>query len=128
MKPFKLPRTLAGAADLLYQTREKRLLLEKDVAAMKSQETQLKDYLIDNLPKSSATGIAGKIARATITTKDTPSVVDWEAFRAYVKKNNAWELIQKRVSDTAVRERWEEGVELPGVEHFEVKNVSLSKV
>jgi hypothetical protein len=127
-KTFKLPKTLAGAADLLYQTREKRLLLDKEVTELKSQETQLKTYLIDNLPKSEATGVAGRVARATIVTKDEPTVEDWDQFRAYVKKHNAWDLLQKRVGVTAVKARWEEGEEIPGVGHFQSVDVSLSKV
>lgn len=125
---FKFPKTLAQCADLLYETREARLAIEKQAEELKKREALLKDHLINELPKSQAGGIAGKVARVTITTKLIPQVKDWDSFRAYIKKTGSWDLIQKRVSDTAVKERWEAGKEIPGVEAFQTTGVSINKV
>jgi hypothetical protein len=46
----------------------------------------------------------------------------------YVRRNNAFELMQRRLSDTAVRDRWEAGQEIPGVAHFNKIEVSCVKV
>lgn len=127
-KGFKLPKSLAACADLLYETRAKRLEIQKQVDELAKQESALREHLIANLPKSEATGVAGKVARATIVTDTKPRVVDWDAFRAYVSKHKAFELLQKRVSDEAIQERWDAGKEIPGVERFQVVKVSLNKV
>jgi hypothetical protein len=120
--------TLAGAADELYTIREQRLKLQKQVDALAAEETVLRDYLINNLPKTEATGVAGKLARATIVTKPVPQVKDWDRFYAYVKKTNSFELLQKRLGEGAIKERWEAGKDVPGVEKFNAVTVSLNKV
>jgi hypothetical protein len=127
-KEAALPKQPAACADLLYTTREQRLALQKQVDELKALETRLKEFFIDTLPKSQATGVAGKLARVTVVQKTSPIVEDWEAFYAYVKKNNAFELMQKRLSDTAVKERWEDGKTIPGVTVNHYVDVSLNKV
>lgn len=125
---FVLPKTLAGCADLLYTTRQARLEMDKQVEAMKARETELRQHLIDNLPVSEATGVAGKVARATIVTKDEPDVQDWDATWEYIRKTKSYDLIQKRISPAAVKERWENNKVVPGIGHRTVKSVSLNKV
>lgn len=127
-KVFKIPTSLAACADLLYTTRQKRLELSKSVDEMKSQETQLCDYLIANLPKSDATGVAGKVARATVVTKQEPVVEDWDPFYKYVARTKSWDLLQRRISTTAIKARWEDKKKVPGVGTFTVVSVSLNKV
>lgn len=125
---FKIPKTLALCADLLYQTREKRLALQKDVDELASQESQLRDHIINNLPKSDATGVAGKIARATIVMKTVVEVEDWDALYKHVKKTGEFELLQKRVASKAVEERWDNKKKVPGLKPMQVPSVSLNKV
>ena len=125
---FKLPKTLAGCADALYSVREERLAAQKVVDALARKEAALREHLIDNLPKSEASGIAGKLARASIVKDTIPQVKDWVAFHAYIKRTGSFDLLQKRLSDGAVKERWEAGKSLPGVERFTVVKVSITKV
>lgn len=127
-KAFKLPEDLALCADLLYTTRQARLALDKQVDELKSRETALREYLIENLPVSNATGIAGKVARATVVTKDEPQVEDWDKFYAYVHKKKAYYLLQRRISGTAIKEVWENNKVVDGVAHITVKSISLNKV
>jgi hypothetical protein len=125
---FKLPKSLAQCADLLYTTREERLAKQKEVDALTARESALKEHLINNLPKSDASGVAGKLARVTIVTQAIPRVENWDKLYAYIKKTNSWELLQRRLGDKAVQERWDEGKNVPGVESFNVVKVSLNKV
>ena len=130
---FKLPKTLAACADLLYTTQQKRYALDKQSDAMKAEEAQLREHLINNLPKSDATGVAGSIARASISIKEVVQVKDWEGVYAHILKNakkdpGVWSLLQKRVGDKAVKEVLESGKKIPGVELMDVKTVSLNKV
>lgn len=124
----KLPRTDAEKADLLYDTRNRRLVLQKEVDELQEQETELKNYFIENLPKSKSSGIAGHTARVQLQAKTIPTVEDWAKFYKYVKKNDAFELLQRRLSDKAVEERWEAGEQVPGVGKFNVIKVNCTKL
>lgn len=127
-KPPKFPKSLAACADLLYKTREERLRLAKAVKELDEYETALEEHLIDKLPVSDATGVAGKIARVQIIPKVVPTVKDWDALWKYIFKTKATEFLQRRISVDAVTERWEAGKEVPGVERFNAKKVSVTKV
>lgn len=101
---------------------------QKKVDEIAAEETALKNHIIENLPKSEASGVAGKLARVTVVTKQVPQVKDWDAFYKYVKKTGSFDLMQKRLTDAAIKERWEAGKEVPGVEHFNAVSVSINKV
>jgi len=127
-KKFKFPKAIGACADKLYQLRERRLMMQKEVDLVEEEEKALKEYLISTLPKSEANGVAGKVARVTVVTKPVPQVKDWDLFYKYVKKSGEFELMQRRLSDTAIRERWEAGKQVPGVESFNVVSISINKV
>ena len=126
-KPIKLPKTMGACADLLYETREARLAAQKVVDELAKTEAAVREHIINNLPKSD-TGASGKKARISVVTKQVPQVKDWDKFYAHVKKTGQFELMQRRVSDGAVRERWDNGKQVPGVEPFGVVSVSINKV
>jgi len=125
---YKFPKALGACADKLFELRNKRLAEQKKVDEIAAEETALKNHIIENLPKSEASGVAGKLARVTVVTKQVPQVKDWDAFYKYVKKTGSFDLMQKRLTDAAIKERWEAGKEVPGVEHFNAVSVSINKV
>lgn len=125
---YKFPKAMGACADRLFQLREKRLEDQKKVDAIEAEEKALKEHIIQTLPKSEASGVAGKIARVTVITKAVPQVKDWDVFYKHVKKTGEFELLQRRLTDTAIRERWDAGKQVPGVESFNAVTVSLNKI
>jgi len=125
---FKFPKQLGSCADKLYELRQKRLEQQKVVDAIEAEEKALKEHIINTLPKSEASGVAGKLARVTLVTKEVPQVEDWDAFYKHVKKTGQFDLLQRRLTDAAIKERWEHGKEIPGVKHFQAVTVSINKV
>lgn len=127
-KVFIVPKTLGACADALYTTRNERLKVQKLVDDLASQETALKEHIINTLPKSDSTGVAGKLARVSVSTKTIPRVSDWAKFYAHVAKTKAFEMLQKRLGEAAIQERWDAGKPVPGVEPFTVVGVSVNKI
>ena len=130
---FKLPKSLATCADLLYETQQERYALQRAVDTLSAREAALREHLIQHLPKSDATGVAGKTARVTIVTKQVVSVTDFPAYfdfvvRSYKKNPGALALIQRRVGDAAVKELWAAQKDVPGVTPLNVPTVSVTKV
>ena len=80
MTTYKFPKTMGACADRIYELKNKRLAMQKEVDAVEAEEKALKEHIINTLPKSETTGVAGKLARVTVVTKQVPQVKDWEAF------------------------------------------------
>ncbi len=119
---------IGEVADQLYNLRQERYALQKKVDAIAKQEEELKQHLLNVLPDDGAIGVSGVRARVTITTKHVPQVVDWGQFYAHVAANQAFSLMQRRLSDAAIKEILDAGEVVPGVELRELKGLSINKV
>ena len=127
---IKFPKTMGACADLLHDTRQKRLELQKKVDELKAEESALTEYIINNLPKSEG-GAVGRKVRVTIVQKQVPQVKDWDAFYEYIRKNakkGGFALLNRAVNRSAVREIWEDGKKVPGVEPFTTLTLSINKL
>jgi len=120
-----IPKSAAQCADLLYKTREERLALQKQVEKLETLESTLKDFFINSLSKDS-TGVAGRIARVQVNPKPVPIVEDWDKLYTYIKRTGQFDLMQKRLSTTAVEERWEAKKQVPGIGRLQAKTVSCT--
>lgn len=126
--PFTMPTTIGGMADALYITRNARLAMQKLVAELDERETQIENMIIDTLPKSDQTQGAGKLARVGIKKSVKPIVEDWAKLYAHIKRTGHFELMQKRLGEPAVQERWDAGKPVPGVGEFNVIKVTVNKL
>jgi hypothetical protein len=125
---YKFPKTIGECADKLYELKAKRLAGQKLVDEVEAEEKALKAHIINTLPKSEASGVAGKIARVTIVTRDEPQISNADDFHKYITKTKRWDLMQNRLSPAGIKEMWEAGKEIPGVSRFNVVTLSLNKV
>jgi hypothetical protein len=125
---FAPPDKLGACADLLYTLREQRLQAQKVVDEFARREGIVREHIIAELPKSESQGVTGRIATALIKTKVVPVIKDWAEFYKHVKKTGAFEMLQKRLADAAIQERWEAGKKVPGVEPFTTVSVSVTKL
>lgn len=127
---YKFPKTLGACADRLYQLKEKQAEAQRVVDAIDAERKALTAHVIETLPKSEATGVAGKLARVRVVTKEVPQVSDWVAFYAYVHKTKRGDLLQRRLNEKAVGELIEANPKkgVPGVGVFKAITISLTKV
>jgi hypothetical protein len=134
-----IPESIGRCADLYHDVRDLRLAMAKEVEEVEAFERRVKQHIIDNLSKSEDSGAAGLRYRAQRVEKEVPRVVaivdgdedtaaGWQRFWDYVAKTRRFDLIQKRLADKAVKEMWEAGEVIPGVERFKSVDVSITKI
>lgn len=123
-----IPRSIGRTADLYSDVRALRLAMEKEVEAVKARETELREYIIANLSKSDDTGAAGLRYRAQIVMKDVPRATDWPSVHKFIQETGRFDLLQKRLGETAVKDMVEQGEQIPGVEIVHVPDVSITKI
>jgi hypothetical protein len=79
------------------------------------------------MPKDS-TGISGKLARVTLVQNTVVRVDDWPTLYRFIGETGSYDLLQRRVSDKAVKDRWELQKVVPGVSPFSVTNLSINQL
>lgn len=127
-KPVKIPKTTGACADRLYAIKEEIGALEAEQNKLKEERRAIEDYLVNELPKDDARGVSGRVAKVSISSKPIATVKDWDAFYKHILKTKDFSLMQRRVADPAVREHWDAGKKVPGVDAFNVVKVSVTKI
>jgi hypothetical protein len=122
------PDGIGDCIDLAYQIRAERLDLEKQVKFMKQRELALRNHLYDKFGETGINGARGNIATCSTSEELKPQVTDWEQVYQFIITNNAFELLEKRIARIAYRERYENGIIIPGTEAYLYPKMSLTKV
>ena len=115
--------------DTLKSMRDLRLDAQRKVDAMKSQETMIQNGLIEYLTTHpEINGVIGTTHKGILRTTDQPIVTDRGVLQDYIVANDAWDLINYNLSAPAVRTRWDDEVELPGVGTVQQTKLSVTKL
>lgn len=139
-----IPVNPGRAVDLYHDIRSLRLMMQKEVEEIAKREAELREHLIQTLARSDGGGAVGLRYMARKVTKtayqfakpqtdqyeaEIPGTTGWGLFTSWVRKNNAFHFLQKRLSDAAVKEMWENERRLPpGITSLEVPEISVTKV
>lgn len=127
-KGAPLPASLGGCADLLHDVRELRLEMQRQVDAIAARESEIREHIINSVSPTDS-GAVGQRFVAKVTSKQEPSIQDWGVFCSWVRKNDRFDCLQKRLSADAVKETCAvEGRMLPGLQAVNVKTVSITKL
>lgn len=119
------PISIGPAIDQLNALREKKRKLESEVSEIEAEYKDLEELLMQKLESEGSRTGAGKTATVSISHSVVGNVTDWEKFNAYVKKTGFFHLFQRRISEPAVRELFDQGKKIPGCEPFTKKRLNL---
>jgi len=120
-------KDIGATIDALYALREQRLSIERKAKELKEEEVLMRNKIFEMLADLGLQKASGSVATAGIKVSQVPLVEDWDALWAHIQKSGEFDLVQKRISVTAWRARYEEGVETPGVSKVEDVDISLTK-
>jgi hypothetical protein len=121
-KPEDAQRT--EVEDIIMQwrfQRSERLALEKTVTALKERETELKSWLMNVFKSQKMEGMIVDGRTTGLSAKEVHAVESKEDFIQYIYDNEAIELLQFRLSETAIKEHEDvAGADIPGLGTVEV--------
>ena len=118
---------LGQLADRLELARAERLAADKWAASLKSAENQLLAQLIAEMEENNLSSVGGESCIVKRTVKQRAIASDWGQIYEYIRANDAFDLLHKRLTDSAVLLRKEDGVEVPGVALMDYSNITYSK-
>ena len=124
----KQPQTFGAMIDEMYEIRSQKQELETEAKQLGEQMKRLEASIITRLDEDETTMSRGKAASAILTETVVPKVEDWDGFYQYIQENEAFHLLQRRVSTAAARETLEAGENISGVSTFTKRAISLRKI
>lgn len=124
----KQPQTFGAMIDEMYEIRTQKQALESEAKKFGEQMKRLEASIITRLDEDETTMSRGRTASAILTETVVPKVDDWDGFYQYIQENEAFHLLQRRVSSAAARETLEAGETIAGVSTFTKRAISLRKL
>ena len=76
---------------------------KQEVQAIKDKMTKLESWLLTQANEQSVTSFKTKNGTAFVTTTDYANVADWDAVLNFIRENEAFDMLERRVSKMAVR-------------------------
>lgn len=87
--------------------------VKEDLADIKAKMTKLEAWLMQKADEDGVTSFKTAAGTAFVTTTDFANVADWDAVLNFIKNHEAFDMLEKRVSKTAVRAYMDETGEVP---------------
>jgi hypothetical protein len=106
------------------------LKLERERAKLKPMEEEVKklrDDLIALYGVSKLDGIKTKLGSCSKVERTVYQVEDWDAYFAFARKASNQDLLQRGVSQAAVRDRLADGKTVPGVKPMVIESIRINK-
>ena len=129
VKGAPMPKTLGACVDLYKKVDGVVKMMQKDTDEVKSRRREIEDHLIQKIGElEGTTGVAGETYRAQVVTKPAASVRDWDSLYGYIMENQRFDLLNKSVSQSSVKEMWENQEDVPGVERVNRVTLSVRKL
>lgn len=101
------------------EIRTLRLSLEKE-------EAQIENQLLVNL-RDQVVGVGGSTAFAEVVKKRKLIATSWPMIYGFIRQHDAFDLLHRRLTDTAVTNRLNDGVHIPGIEITEVPTLVFTR-
>lgn len=107
--------SLSYRIDQLMVLRQDRLALQRKVDKMKADEDGTLSALASEMETFNLDECNGALGSIKFKPTEDAEVTSYPDFYEYIRETGSFDLLQRRVSLTGVRERWQEGNEVPGV-------------
>ena len=98
------------------------------VDQIKGKMTKLEAYLKEQMDAQGLTQFKSEYGTAFLTTTDFANVGNWDEVLQFIKDNEAYDMLEKRVSKTAVREYMDQNKRVPpGITYGTKLDVNIRK-
>jgi hypothetical protein len=98
------------------------------VDQIKGKMTKLEAYLKEQMDAQGLTSFKSEYGTAFLTTTDFANVANWDEVLQFIKDNEAYDMLEKRVSKLAVREYMDQNKRVPpGITYGTKLDVNIRK-
>jgi hypothetical protein len=119
--------TIAELIDEFVATKNKREELQNEVKGCTEKMGRIEADIMELMSQAGINQAASEKASCTMRQAQHPVIEDWQVFYDYVAQTKQFELLHKRLSSPAFRERWEAGDPVPGSSMSKVWELSVRR-
>lgn len=102
--------------------------MDDKIKAIKIKMDKMEAWVKEQADAQGVTSFKTKHGTAFLTTVDYANVADWDAVLGFIKQDEAWDMLEKRVSKTAVRGYIQHNKQVPpGVNYGTKLEVNIRK-
>jgi hypothetical protein len=121
--------TVGELIDDLFLLREQRRKLAETDKDLRDQYSELEVRLIAALDLQQTSMARGRSATATLNEEELATVTDWSQVHEFIRSQNAFFLLQRRINSAAWREAAaERGEPIPGTTVFNKRSIALRRI
>ena len=121
--------SLGAQIDSLYKLREEIREINEKLKNFEEQKRALEETIVGEMDVLQIDKSAGKLGSVTISEQEIASIEDWDTFNAFIKRNNYFFLLQRRVNNAPYRELMAErkNKPIPGAKTIIKRSLNLRK-
>lgn len=128
MKPIKVDSVIKTYMELRFKKEEIERKAKEEVAEIKSSMEKIEGYLLARMDEEGVSSYKTAHGTAFSTETDFATVADWQSVIDFVKTNDAFHMLEKRVNKSSVRSWMEEGNPVPpGVNYGVKRDISVRR-
>ena len=116
---------LLNATNELMLVRKAKKELENELKEAKEIEDEIEKQIIHFMQLQGLNSFSNEDCHISRRIKNTPRLDSYDELIDFIIKEMAFDLLQKRLSTVAVRERWEAGIVVPGVSCFVEEDLTI---
>jgi hypothetical protein len=119
---------LSELIEQLVEVKRKRTDIASQDSDLSKQAAQLEADIMHLMSEVGTTKAATETGHSvTMAKKTVPVITDWDAFYEYVQQTKSFDLLHKRLSTTAFKDRAENGEQIPGSSITELWGINLTQ-
>lgn len=120
------PKTVADIMRRMFEIRSERSEIKDRDSELFQEFERLSEQLIAKMEEQGSTRVSCKgLGTAILAKTIVPGVDDWDAVFQFIKDNDAFHLVQRRIATGAFREMLSAGQEVPGIRQVEKVDIGL---
>lgn len=100
---INVDEVIATYMKLRYQKEAVEAGIKDQVATIKAKMEKLESWIKEQADAQGVTSFKTKHGTAFLTTTDYANVADWDAVLDFIRENDAYDMLEKRISKMAVR-------------------------
>lgn len=124
--PVKIPKAVSTKVSKFLMMKANITAANKQLTEMKSEAFKLETELMGIMEKSNQLGIVVKSGSIKIKETETFNAKDWNKINAYIEDTGDFDIYQRRLNTTLLKDYFAAGKKIKGVEHFTKHSLGFS--